>query len=91
MFCGWSWRIVSLYVPVVMIGWYGVESAIFGSFVAGLIGLGECGERLLMAAAAAGFAVSAYIGFRALRTVSFILVPTITPLLYTHLEKRLLA
>lgn len=76
-FPGASWRFVSLYVPTVLIGWYGVEASIFANLIGELTGASELVRRALMAVAGIVFAVSAYIGFRALRVVSLVLVPVI--------------
>jgi len=67
----------NLYVPVVLVGWYAVEAALFGSFVAQAFGLSEVAERIVMLLSALFFATSSYIGFRGLKWVSYVMVPLI--------------
>jgi len=76
-FPGKSWRIVSLYVPVVLIGWFGVEAAIFGNLIGEIFELSTGYRRLMMSIATLVFAVTTYLGFKAIRIVSVVAVPTI--------------
>lgn len=76
-FPGWSWKIVSLYAPVVLIGWFGVEAAIFGNFLGEVFGWTDFGRRVAMVLSTLGFAASSYIGFRAIQYVSIVAVPII--------------
>ena len=72
-----SWRIVTLYIPIVLIGWFGVEAAIFGNLVGEVLGWQTFGRRALMFVSTLGFAVSSYFGFRAIRNVSAVAVPLV--------------
>src|SRR5665213_1923615 len=72
-----SWRLAILYIPLSLIGWYAIESSIFGNFVANTFGLGDLVRRLIMAAAAIFFSVSAYFGVRFIGGISYILIPTV--------------
>lgn len=76
-FAGRSWRVASLFVPIVMIGWYAIESALFANYVGEVLHLSELARRGVMFLSALGFAVSAYLGFQVLGLVSFVLVPLI--------------
>lgn len=72
-----TWRLASFYVPIVLIGWYGVEASIFGEFLGAQLGASVGATRALIAVSAVLFSITAFIGFRALSIISFVLVPTI--------------
>lgn len=76
-FGGGLWRIAVLYVPLTLIGWYAIESAIFASLVASALDLSDLTKRLIAAAAALMFSVSAYLGVRFMGILSYVLVPLI--------------
>ena len=71
-----SWRVASLYVPIVLVGWYAIEAAIFGHLVADSLGVGNLAtERVVIFVSGILFATTAYLGFSAIRYVSLALVP----------------
>ncbi|HEY0019091.1 MAG TPA: cytosine permease [Longimicrobium sp.] len=70
-----TWRVACLYVPLVLIGWYAVEAAIFGSLLASAAGAGSIATRLFIVGSAILFASSTFIGFKGLRYVSYVAVP----------------
>ena len=72
-----SMRIVGLYVPFILIGWFAIESAILGGFLGKVLDLPDFGQRALMFLAAAVMSISAYFGFKALKRLSYILLPVI--------------
>jgi cytosine permease len=72
-----SWRIASFYAPLILIGWFGVEAAIFGNLIGEIFNLPTGVRRVLMSMATIMFAVSSYLGFRALNWVSTVAVPLI--------------
>lgn len=72
-----GWRIAILYIPLSLIAWYAIESSIFGNFIADTFHLTDLARRLIMAAAAIFFSISAYIGVRFIGRVSYILIPTV--------------
>jgi cytosine permease len=76
VFPGVSGNIVCLYAPVTLVTWYSIECAIFGSLMGHILGLGPLMSKLAMAASAAVFCITTYIGFQGLRWLSLILVPT---------------
>ena len=80
IFPGYSGRIVCLYAPVTLVGWYSIECAIFGSLIGHILGLNSIMSKFAMAASAAVFCITTYIGFQGLRWLSFVLVPTIVVL-----------
>jgi cytosine permease len=73
---GW-WRLAILYVPLTLVGWYAIESSIFGNFIGQTFHLSDIGRRTIMAAAAIFFSVSAYIGVRFIGWASYFLIPTV--------------
>ena len=72
-----TWRLAILYIPLVLIGWYAIESSIFGNFIADTFHLTDIARRAVMAAAAIFFSISAYIGVRFIGRVSYILIPAV--------------
>jgi cytosine permease len=74
-FPGWSGRVAQMYVPLVLIGWYAIETAIFASILAVTFGLPESVEPVLAFFSAALFASATYVGFRGMRWVGVVAVP----------------
>jgi cytosine permease len=58
-----SWHIASFYAPIILIGWFGVEAAIFGNLIGEIFNLSPGVRRLVMSLATIMFAVSSYVGF----------------------------
>ncbi|KXJ98681.1 MAG: Cytosine permease [Parcubacteria bacterium OLB19] len=77
VFSGWSARIIGLYVPIILICWYAIESSILGGFIGKLFGFQELGQSLTMVAVALLIGGSVYVGFRALKNLSLFFVPII--------------
>ncbi len=74
-FPGISWRIVILYVPIVLIGWYAFNSTVLGSYLVGVIPLLEPLESFIPIGLAIIFSITAALGIRYLAFASYILVP----------------
>lgn len=72
-----SMRLVGLYVPIILIGWFGIESAILGGFLGKVLGLSDTLQRVLMFVSAGVMSTSAYVGFKALKNLSYVLLPII--------------
>ena len=70
-------RIVSFFGPVVNIGWYVVQSAIYGSMISQMLGLEGWYEILAMALSALVMGLIALIGFNALNTLGLVAIPAI--------------
>jgi cytosine permease len=77
VFPGPSGKIVLMYAPVTLIGWYSIECAIFGSLVGRILNLDPMMSRIAMAASAGVFCITTYLGIRGLQWISFVLVPAI--------------
>lgn len=70
-------RLVSFFSPVINIGWYIVNSAVYGSLIANIMGLNETGEVIAMALSALAMGIIAIIGFEALNTLGLVSIPAI--------------
>jgi cytosine permease len=77
VFPGSSVRLVLLYAPITLIAWYSIECAIFGSLIGQMFGLSPMVSRIAMAASAAVFCITTYVGFRGMQWLSVVLVPTV--------------
>jgi cytosine permease len=77
IFPGWSGRIVLLYAPITLIAWYAIECAIFGSLLGQMFHLSPLATQVLMAASAAAFCITTYLGIRGMQWLSFGLVPAV--------------
>ena len=76
-FTNWSWKAVSLYPTIALVGWYAIECAIFGNLLGAALDLSWEATRVAMALSAIGFGITTYIGFRAIKWASAVLVPAI--------------
>lgn len=76
-FPGASWKLASLYVPLVLIGWYAIEVAIFAYLIAKAFELPRPVEMLFAVLAAGLFSASSYVGIRSMIRLSYVLVPLI--------------
>lgn len=72
-----GWRLALLYIPLTLIGWYAIESSIFGNFIADTFHLSDLIRRAIMAGAAIFFSISAYMGVRFIGRISYLLIPTV--------------
>jgi len=72
-----TWRIAILYIPFTLIGWYAIESAIFGNLVSDTFAFSEVTRRAIMGGAAIFFSISAYLGVRFIGRISYLLIPIV--------------
>lgn len=70
-------RLASLFVPIVNLGWYTIQSATYGHFIAQIFGLGDLGESICMMASALLMGVFALIGINAITILGYIAIPAI--------------
>ena len=70
-------RIASLFVPVVNVGWYTIQSASYGHFVASIFGFGDVGEAICMVASAALMGIFAFYGVKAIAILGYVAIPAI--------------
>lgn len=70
-------RIASFFVPIVNIGWYTIQSALYGHLIAQLFHLGFIGESIAMMASAILMGIFALIGINALTVLGYVAIPNI--------------
>lgn len=70
-------KIATLFVPVVNIGWYTIQSATYGHFIASIFGISGYGELAIMFAAAIIMGVFALLGINALTILGYVAIPAI--------------
>lgn len=70
-------KIATLFVPIVNIGWYTVQSAIYGHFIASILGIDGIWELVLMFVSAIVMGIFALIGMEALTVLGYVAIPAI--------------
>ena len=70
-------RVASLFVPIVNIGWYTIQSATYGHFISQIFGFGPVAEGITMMLSALAMGVFALIGMNAITILGYIAIPSI--------------
>ncbi len=70
-------KIATLFVPIVNLGWYTIQSAIYGHFIAQIFGITGYGELLLMFLSAIVMGIFALIGMEALTILGYVAIPAV--------------
>ncbi|GAA0181670.1 cytosine permease [Clostridium sediminicola] len=70
-------RVASFFVPIVNIGWYTIQAAVYGHLVAQILHLNALGENIAMMISALVMGVFAIIGIQALTVLGFVAIPAI--------------
>lgn len=70
-------KVASIFVPVVNIGWYTIQAATYGHFIAQVFKLGDIGEGICMAASAIVMGIFAMLGIKAIAILGYIAIPAI--------------
>ncbi len=70
-------RIASLFVPIVNIGWYTIQSATYGHFISQILGFGPIAEGITMIVSALAMGIFALIGINAITILGYIAIPSI--------------
>lgn len=70
-------KAASIFVPVVNLGWYTIQAATYGHFVAQVFHMGQVGEGLCMAASAIIMGIFAMFGISAITILGYIAIPAI--------------
>lgn len=70
-------RLASLFVPIVNLGWYTIQSATYGHFIAQIFHFGELGRAISMMASALVMGIFAVIGINAITILGYIAIPAI--------------
>lgn len=70
-------RLASLFVPIVNLGWYTIQSATYGHFIAQIFDFGPVAEGITMMLSALVMGVFALIGINAITILGYIAIPSI--------------
>lgn len=70
-------RLASLFVPIVNLGWYTIQSATYGHFIAQIFDFGPIAEGITMMLSALVMGVFALIGINAITILGYIAIPSI--------------
>ena len=70
-------RIASLFVPIVNIGWYTIQAALYGHFIAQVFNLSYTGEVIAMMLSAVIMGIFAILGIKSLAVFGYIAIPAI--------------
>ncbi len=70
-------RIASMFVPVVNIGWYTIQAATYGHFIAQAFHMGGIAELFCMAVSAVVMGIFAMKGIKAISILGYIAIPAI--------------
>lgn len=70
-------KVASLFVPIVNLGWYTIQAATYGHFVAQVFNFGDVGEGICMAASAVIMGIFAMCGIKAITILGYIAIPAI--------------
>lgn len=70
-------KIATLFVPLVNIGWYTIQCALYGHFISMIFGISGYGELIAMFFSAIVMGIFALIGIRAITILGYIAIPSI--------------
>lgn len=70
-------RIASFVVPAVNLGWYIIQAATYGHFIALIFQFGDVGEGICMVLSAILMGVFAFVGMRAITILGYVAIPAI--------------
>lgn len=70
-------KIATMFVPIVSIGWYTIQSAIFGHFVSQILGITGFGELIILFASAIIMGLFALKGMEAITVLGYVAIPAI--------------
>lgn len=70
-------RIASFFVPIVNLGWYTIQAATYGHFVATVLHCGQIGEYVCMALSAVIMGIFSFKGINAITILGYVAIPAI--------------
>ncbi|MDO5715853.1 MAG: cytosine permease [Tissierellia bacterium] len=71
-------KIATLFVPIVNVGWYTIQSATYGHFISSILGIeGTTGELIIMFISAIVMGVFALVGMNALTILGYVAIPAV--------------
>lgn len=70
-------RIASFFVPFVNLGWYIIQAATYGHFIALIFNFGPIGEGIAMMLSALLMGIFAFVGIKAITVLGYVSIPAI--------------
>ncbi|SUB75459.1 cytosine permease [Peptoniphilus indolicus] len=70
-------KIATLFVPIVNIGWYTIQAATYGNFIASVLNIEGIGEFLILFLSAIIMGIFAFSGIRAITILGYVAIPAI--------------
>lgn len=70
-------RVASFFVPMVNLGWYIIQAATYGHFIALIFHFGDIGEAVCMVLSAIVMGVFAFCGMKAITILGYVSIPAI--------------
>lgn len=70
-------KIATLFIPVINIGWYTIQAAIYGNFISRIFGIKGNGELIILFLSAVIMGVFSFLGIRAITILGYVAIPAI--------------
>ncbi len=70
-------KIATLFVPIVNIGWYTIQAALYGHFIAQALGIEGVGELIILFISTVAMGIFAFSGMKAITILGYIAIPAI--------------
>lgn len=70
-------KIATLFVPIVNIGWYTIQAATYGNFIASVLHIQGTGELIILFLSAVVMGIFAFSGIRAITILGYVAIPAI--------------
>lgn len=70
-------KIATLFVPIVNIGWYTIQAAMYGHFIAQVLGIKGFGELIILFVSTVAMGIFAFSGMKAITILGYIAIPAI--------------
>lgn len=70
-------KLATLFVPIVNIGWYTIQAATYGNFIANVFGIQGNGELIILFLSAVVMGIFAFSGMKAITILGYIAIPAI--------------
>lgn len=70
-------KIATLFVPIVNIGWYTIQAATYGNFIASVLNIEGAGELVILFLSAIVMGIFAFSGIKAITILGYVAIPAI--------------
>lgn len=70
-------KVASIFVPIVNVGWYTIQAATYGHFIAQIFKFGAVGEGVCMILSAVAMGIFSFYGIKAITILGYIAIPAI--------------